>query len=81
MLRIFANDHDAALALDDFALFTNWLYGRLHFHCVFPPFLSCTPFPLFKTISYAATGQVVRCKLNRDLISRQDANEIHADLT
>ena len=49
-------------------------------------FLSCTPFfptphALFETIGYAATGQVVRCKLNRDLISRQDANKIHADLT
>ena len=55
------------------------------FIVLFLLFLSCTPFPnasaLFETIGYAATGQVVRCKLNRDLISRQDANEIHADLT
>lgn len=35
----------------------------------------------FETIGYTATGQVVRGKLNRDLIARQDANEIHADLT
>ncbi len=35
---------------------------------------------LFETISYTATSQVVRCKLNRDLVARQDANEIHADL-
>ena len=51
------------------------------FIVLFLLFLSCTPFPLFETIGYTATGQVVRCKLNRDLISRQDANEIHADLT
>jgi len=51
------------------------------FIVLFLLFLSCTPLPLFETIGYTATGQVVRCKLNRDLISRQDANEIHADLT
>ena len=32
MLRILANDHDAALALDDLALFADRLNGRSHFH-------------------------------------------------
>ena len=36
---------------------------------------------LFETVGYAATSQVIRCKLDRNLIPRQNANEIHADLT
>ena len=32
VLRIFANDHNLALALDDLALFANFLDGRLNFH-------------------------------------------------
>ena len=32
MLGVFANDHDAALALDDLALFADGLNGRSHFH-------------------------------------------------
>ena len=31
VLRIFANDHNLALALDDLALFANFLDGRLNF--------------------------------------------------
>ena len=32
VLRILADDHDAALALDDLALFADGLNGRSHFH-------------------------------------------------
>ena len=32
VLRIFADDHYAALALDDLALFAHRLYGRSYFH-------------------------------------------------
>ena len=32
MLGVFANDHDAALALDDLAFFANGLDGRTNFH-------------------------------------------------
>ena len=32
MLGIFANNHHAALALDDLALFANGLYRRTDFH-------------------------------------------------
>ena len=32
VLGILADDHDAALALDDLALFADGLYGRSHFH-------------------------------------------------
>ena len=32
VLRIFANDHDAALTLDNLALFADGFYGRFNFH-------------------------------------------------
>ena len=32
MLRIFADDHHATLALNDLALFTDGFYGRSDFH-------------------------------------------------
>ena len=32
MLRVFTNDHDFALALNDLALFANGLDGRSDFH-------------------------------------------------
>ena len=34
VLRILTDDHNAALALDDLALFADGLYGRSHFHDV-----------------------------------------------
>ena len=34
VLRVFADNHDAALALDDLALFAHGLYGRSHSHDV-----------------------------------------------
>ena len=33
VLGILANDHDAALTLDDLALFADGFYGRSYFHC------------------------------------------------
>ena len=77
VLGIGANHHDAAFALDDFALFANGLNGRSDFHFQIPP---CT-FPkrnLFRTPCNASLGQVVRGHFNRDLITRQNADEIHS---
>ena len=37
MLRILADDHHAALAADDLALFTNRLYRRFYLHGILPP--------------------------------------------
>ena len=34
VLRVLADDHDAALALDDLALLAHGLNGRSHFHDV-----------------------------------------------
>ena len=33
VLGILANNHNAALALDDLALFADGFYGRSYFHC------------------------------------------------
>ena len=33
VLGILANDHDAALTLDNLALFADGFYGRSYFHC------------------------------------------------
>ena len=38
MLRVFADHHDSAFALNDLTFFANFLYGWLYFH--FVPFLS-----------------------------------------
>ena len=77
MLGVLADHHDAAFTLDDFALFANGLNGRSDFHFQIPP---CT-FPkrnLFRTPCNASFGQVIRGHFNRDLITRQDADEIHS---
>ena len=46
MLRILANDHDPALALDNLAFFANRLDRRTNLHKSLPPFLGTRlPFP------------------------------------
>ena len=37
MLRVLADNHDAAFALDDLALFAHGLHGRSYFHVNKPP--------------------------------------------
>ena len=77
---ILANHHYAAFALDDLALFANGLYAGSNLHGVF----------LLKTLnrhglrlaapSDPASSQVVRGKLHRNLVARQNSNEVHAQL-
>ena len=38
MLGVFADDHHAALALDDLALFADGFHGRFYLHADEPPF-------------------------------------------
>ena len=38
MLGVFANNHDFALALNDFALLAHGFNGRSYFHTVEPPY-------------------------------------------
>ena len=35
VLRIFADDHDAAFSADDFAFIADRFYGRFHFHVLY----------------------------------------------
>ena len=77
MFGILAYYHNAALASNNLAFFANGLNGRSDFHFQIPP---CT-FPkrnLFRTPCNASLGQVVWGHLDRDLITRQDADEIHS---
>lgn len=37
MLRVLANNHDSAVALDDLAFLAHRLHGRSDFHMLLPP--------------------------------------------
>lgn len=39
VLGILADDHYMTMTLDNLALFADFLYGRLYFHSILPPFL------------------------------------------
>ena len=73
MLGVLADHHDAAFTLDDLALFTNGLYGRPYFHCIFLLLVLGAP-------RYAAARKVIRRHFNGYFVSRQNAYEIHAQL-
>lgn len=76
MLRILANDHDAAFALNDLALIAHALNGWFYFHP------GCTLLvKSLETVCYTAACQIVRRQLDRDFIARKDADEIHPYLT
>jgi hypothetical protein len=87
MLRVLADNHDAAFALNDLALLANGFHTRSYFHGG-SPFDSCSKsrskkgiFPL--TSAFAApgntpAGQIIRGQLHGDLITRQDTNEVHS---
>ena len=70
MLRIFANDHYLALALDNLALFAHFLYRRFYFH--FLP-----PFRLLCSESYSTLAEVIDGNLHGDLIAGYDFDIIH----
>ena len=72
MLRVLAYYHNAALALDDFALFANLFYGWLNLHFVTIPFLFSAP-------GDSTLGKVVNGNLNGYLISRQYPYIIHSE--
>ena len=76
MLRVGADDHYAALALDHLALITHGFYRRSDLH------IFCLPLKrrLFRPPCYAALGEVIGRHLHGHLISRQNADEIHTQL-
>ena len=73
MLGILANDHDTAFTTNDLALLAHGLHGRSYFHVNKPPLLS--------TPGNATAGQVVGRHLHRDLVTWQDPDEIHSELS
>ena len=79
MLRIGADDHHAAFALDDLALLANGFHGRFYLHDV--NLLYNTRRFLFGTPGDPGFGQVVGRHLHRDLVTWQDPDEIHSELS
>ena len=76
VLGIFADNHNFALALDDLALFAHGLNGRSYFHfCLLEKLL------LFASPRDAAACQIVGRHLYRNLITGQNADKIHPELT
>ena len=76
MLGIFANNHHAALALDDLALFADRLHRRTDFHG--NTSLGCES--VLAAPRDAAASEIVRGELDRDLIPRINTDEVHAHL-
>ena len=72
MLRIFTDDHYFALTLNHFAFFANRLYGRSYFHLLY--LLLASP-------GDAAARQIIRRHLNRDLVTGEDSDKVHPELS
>ena len=77
VLRVLADDHHAAFALDDLALFANRFDGRFHLH---DWYLLQGLLVLFRAPGDAALGQIVGAELQRDFVAGQNADEVHAQL-
>ncbi len=80
MLGVFADNHDFAFSLYDFALIANLFNGWFNLHFIIP-YLSCLILRLFRTPGYTALGKVVDRYLNGNLVSRQYSNIVHSKLT
>lgn len=78
MLRIGADDHHAAFALDDLALLANGFHGRFYLHDV--NLLYNTRRFLLGTPGDPGFGQVVGRHFHRDLVAGQDADEVGPQL-
>ena len=74
MLRIGADDHHAAFALDDLALLADGFHGRFYLHDV--NLLYNTRRFLLGTPGDPGFGQVVGRHFHRDLVAGQDADEV-----
>jgi len=72
MLGVLTDYHDTTLALDNFALFANFLDGWLNLHFVTIPFLFGTP-------SDTTLCQIVNGDLNGHLIARQYPYIVHSE--
>ena len=72
VLGILANDHDFALALDDLALLAHGLNGRSYFHLIY--LLLASP-------GNSAAGNIVRRHLHRDLVTGENSDKVHPELS
>ena len=87
MLGVLANDHDAAFAADNLALFAHGLHGRSYFHSS-KPFLSAVCVIYFVRLGLSlgapgdpAAGQIVRGHFHRNLVAGQNPDEIHSEFS
>ena len=72
VLRVLADDHDFTLALDYLALLAHGLHGRSYFHLLY--LLLASP-------GDPAAGDVVWRHLHRDLITGEDLDKVHPELS
>lgn len=91
MLRVFANDTQDTLALNQLALFANWLDGRSYLHlfvtvcgkiCVRD---EANAMLLARNVSLEAVSnstarQIVGRKLHTNFVSGKHANKVHSHL-
>ena len=74
MLGVFANNHDFAFSLNDFALLANLFYRRPNFHFI-------TSIGLFMPECYPSLGQVVHRYFNCYSIALQYLDVMHTHFT
>ena len=72
VLGVLANDHDFTLALDDLALLAHGLNGRSYFHLIY--LLLASP-------GNSAAGNIVRRHLHRDLVTGENSDKVHPELS
>ena len=70
---IFTDYSDRSFSFDDLAFFAHGLHGRSYFHVDKPPLLS--------TPGNSAAGQVIGRHLHCDLVTGQNPDEIHSELS
>ena len=89
VLGVLADNHDLAVALDYLALLAHGLDRRSDFHLKFLLFKGVVPealaagsgrTPLFGSPCNASAGEVIGAHLNRDLVARENTDEVHTEL-
>ena len=71
--KVVANDHDATITTNDFALVANLLHAWFYLHDI-PSFL-------LVTINDATSCEVIRTKFHNHTIFRQDTNVVLTHLS
>ena len=83
MTEIVANDHDATVTTNDFALVANLLHAWLDLHDVAPSLTSdgnSLPAKLLIAINNATSGEVIWTEFNNHTIFGKDANVVLSHL-